>query len=161
MKMSGITWATANECCVFENYFYENVCMNKVQLTYTVRGCIFDVFRELGPGLIESVYEAALRYELEKEGLKVRSQVGVPVIYKNSTLDLGFRIDLLVEDDILIEVKSVEAITDVHLKQLHTYLRVTRCGIGFLINFNVAKLEDKCSLIRVANLRLARHENVR
>jgi GxxExxY protein len=121
------------------------------ELSFSIRGCIFEVFRELGPGLLESVYECALAYELRCQGLNVKTQVGLPVIYKDQPLDLGFRIDLLVEDLILIEVKSVEAINPVHKKQLLTYLKLSQRRLGLLVNFNVAKLEDKVSLIRIIN----------
>ena len=120
-------------------------------LSYVVRGCVFEVFRELGPGLLESVYVAALAHELSNRGLTVRCQVGLPVTYKGIFLDLGFRIDILVENELLIEVKSVEVLHPVHSKQLLTYLRLSNHKLGLLINFNVARLEDKVSLIRVIN----------
>lgn len=121
------------------------------ELTYKIRGCIFEVFKELGPGLLESVYEAALVYELLNRGLMARSQVPLPVKYKAVKLDLGFRIDILVEDEIIIEIKSVEALHDVHKKQLLTYLKLTDKQVGFLVNFNSAHLVDKESIIRIVN----------
>jgi len=120
-------------------------------LTYAVRGCVFEVFKELGPGLLESVYVASLAHELSIHGLKVRCQVGLPVTYKETSLDLGFRIDLLVENELLVEVKSVEALHPVHSKQLLTYLRLSNRKLGLLVNFNVVKIEDKVSLIRIIN----------
>jgi|SRR5688572_27968232 len=100
-------------------------------LTYSVRGCVFEVFSVLGPGLLESVYVAALAHELSVHGIKVRCQVGLPVTYKEISLELGFRIDLLVEDELLVEVKSVEALHPVHSKQLLTYLRLSnRANLG-------------------------------
>lgn len=105
-------------------------------ITYKVRGAIYTVINELGPGLLESVYEAALKIELEEMGLKVESQVPIPVYYKGIDLGLGFRIDLLVEDLLIIELKSVEAIQNVHLKQLLTYLKLTGKPVGLLVNFN-------------------------
>jgi len=120
-------------------------------LTYAVRGCVFEVFRELGPGLLESVYVAALAHELGIHGLKARCQVGLPVTYKENSLELGFRIDLLVENELLVEVKSVEALHPVHSKQLLTYLKLSNRKLGLLVNFNVAKIEDKVSLIRIIN----------
>jgi GxxExxY protein len=120
-------------------------------LTYKIRGAIFKVHSSLGPGLLESVYEAALAYELMQENLRIQTQVGVPVNYNDIKLELGFRLDILVEDKVIVEVKSVEALHDVHKKQLLTYLKLTGKKIGILVNFNVAKLTDKESLIRIIN----------
>ena len=125
--------------------------MNLDDLTYRVRGCIFEVFKELGPGLLESVYEAALLFELLQKGLNVQAQVPIPVLYKSVQLELGFRLDLLIENNIIIEVKSVDALHDVHKKQLLTYLKLTQKKIGFLVNFNSAHLTDKETLIRIVN----------
>ena len=105
-------------------------------ISYVIRGCVFDVYNELGPGLLESVYEAALAYELREKGLQIKTQVGLPVNYKNTQLDLGFRLDLLVEDKVIVELKSIETIADVHHKQVLTYLRLTGLKLGLLINFN-------------------------
>ena len=91
-------------------------------MTFDIRGAIFTVSKELGPGLLESVYEAALTFELKKPGYTVQTQVGLPVQYKSEHLELGFRIDLIVNGLIIIEVKSVEQLHDVHKKQLLTYL---------------------------------------
>ena len=125
--------------------------MNLDDLTYQVRGCIFEVFKELGPGLLESVYEASLLFELLKKGLTVQAQVPVPVLYKSVQLELGFRLDLLIENNIIVEVKSVETLHDVHKKQLLTYLKLTQKKVGFLANFNSSHLTDKESLIRIVN----------
>lgn len=119
-------------------------------ITYEVRGAVFNVFKELGPGLLESVYEAALVHELRSRGLRVRRQVGVPVIYKGKQLDLGFRMDLLVEEQVIIEIKSVEALHAVHKKQLLTYLKLAGKKLGLLVNFN-AVLLDKLNLVRIIN----------
>lgn len=105
-------------------------------LSYIIRGCVFDVYNELGPGLLESIYEAALAYELREKGLNVKTQVGLPVKYKETQLDLGYRIDILVEDKVIIELKSIETILDVHHKQVLTYLKLTKLKLGLLINFN-------------------------
>lgn len=105
-------------------------------LSYIIRGCVFDVYNELGPGLLESVYEAALSYELREKGLNVKTQIGLPVKYKDTQLDLGYRIDILVEDKVIIELKSIETILDVHHKQVLTYLKLTKLKLGLLINFN-------------------------
>lgn len=121
------------------------------ETTYAVRGAIFEVYRELGPGLLESVYVNSLQYELVSKGLSVKAQVGLPVVYKDIQLDLGFRIDLIVDDKILIEVKSVDALHDVFKKQLLTYLKLSNKRVGILVNFNVNKMQDKISLIRIVN----------
>jgi len=120
-------------------------------LTYKIRRAIFAVFKELGPGLLESVYEAALAYELNALGLHVRTQVGIPVTYKDQSLDLGFRMDILVENEVVLEIKSIEILHDVHKKQLLTYLRLADKRVGILVNFNVSVLEDKVSLVRIVN----------
>ncbi len=121
------------------------------EITYKTRGAIFTVFNELGPGLLESVYEAALTYELTTLGLKVRNQVPVPVMYKEVKLDIGFRLDLIVEEQVIIEVKSVELMHNVHKKQLLTYLRLSNKKLGILVNFNSDKLVDKESIFRIIN----------
>jgi len=125
--------------------------MNINDLTYKIRGCIFKVHNTLGPGLFESVYEAVLSYELKKEGLFVQTQQGIPVEYEEIKLDLGFRLDILVENSVIIEIKSIEQLHDVHKKQLLTYLKLTRKKIGILVNFNCSTLIDKESLIRIIN----------
>src|SRR5689334_23099787 len=112
-------------------------------LTYKVRSCIFSVAKELGPGFLESVYTAALVYELKSAGLTVKSELELPVPYKDTILELGFRLDILVEDQVILEVKSVEALNNIHKKQLLNYLKLTRLKVGFLINFNVDYLEDR------------------
>lgn len=121
------------------------------ELSYNVRGAIFAVHNELGPGLFESVYEAALMFELESLGISAASQVGVPVRYKDVQLELGFKMDILVEDRLIVEIKSIESLRDVQKKQLLTYLRLANKELGILVNFNVAKLVDKESLIRIIN----------
>lgn len=120
-------------------------------LTYKIRGAIYKVHSTLGPGLLESVYEAALMYEISESGLLVRSQVGLPVQYNNVRLELGFRLDILVEDTVIIEIKSIETLLDVHKKQLLTYLKLSGKKLGILVNFNVSSLTDKVSLIRIIN----------
>lgn len=120
-------------------------------LTYKIRGAIFKVHQSLGPGLLESVYEAALMYELLQTGLNAIAQAGLPVNYNGVKLELGFRIDILVEDLVIVEIKSVENLHDVHKKQLLTYLKLSGKKIGILVNFNVSSLKDKESLIRVIN----------
>ncbi len=111
-------------------------------LTYRIRGCIFKVYNNLGPGLFESVYEAALLYELKKEGLKAESQVDLAVEYDGFDLGLGFRIDVLVEDEVIVEIKSVEKLAKVHYKQVITYLKVSHCPLGVLVNFNTDNIVE-------------------
>ena len=120
-------------------------------LTYKIRGAIYKVHNALGPGLLESVYEAALMHELAKLGLKVSSQVAVPVFYDDILLNLGFRIDILVNDLIIIEIKSIEFILQVHKKQVLTYLKLSKKRLGILVNFNVISLIEKESIIRIIN----------
>ena len=112
------------------------------KITGAVIGAAVEVHKSLGPGLLESAYEVALKKELELRGFRVRQQVGLPVVYKNEKVDLGYRIDLLVEEKVVVEVKSVEALHDVHLAQILTYLRLSHRRLGLLINFNVKMLKD-------------------
>ena len=121
------------------------------EITYKIRGSIYEVFKQLGPGLLESVYEACLFHELNSMGLTVQCQVPLPVKYKSINLDIGFRLDLLVEESVIIEIKSVEILSNVHKKQLLTYLKLTGKKIGILVNFNTAHLVDKESIIRIVN----------
>lgn len=120
-------------------------------LSYQIRGAIYKVHSTLGPGLFESVYEAALIYELKQLNLAVESQVGIPVMYNGIQLELGFRLDILIENTVIIEVKSVETLLDVHKKQLLTYLKLSGKKLGILVNFNVSTLINKESLIRIIN----------
>ena len=121
--------------------------MQENDITYKVRGCIFNVYNNLGPGLFESVYEAALVYELRKSGLNVENQVELAVHYDDILLDIGFRIDILVENQILIELKSVEELSKVHYKQVITYLKLSDLHIGLLVNFNTDKINDNIKRI--------------
>jgi len=104
--------------------------------------CAFEVHRELGPGLLESVYEICLLEELRKKGLTVKSQVKLPIYYKGKELDKDFYIDILVEDCIIIELKSVEVLLPVHEVQLVSYMKLANINLGFLINFNVSLLKS-------------------
>ena len=105
-------------------------------ITYEIRGAIYDVYKSLGPGLLESVYEEALVFELEQRGLKVERQLPVPIIYKGNLLKTELRLDLLVEDEVIVELKSVEEMNKVFAKQLLTYLRLMDKRVGILVNFN-------------------------
>ena len=109
----------------------------------------FRVHTTLGPGLLESVYHAVLAYELSQRGLRVISQQPIPVIYGNVRIDTGFRADLIVEDKVIVEIKSVETLAPVHKKQLLTYLRLADKRLGLLINFQVALIKD--GITRIVN----------
>ena len=111
--------------------------MTENDISYKIRGAIFNVYNALGPGLLESVYVAALVFELKKEGLNVLKEVPVPVYYENEKLEIGFRLDLLIENKVIIEVKSVEHLAEVHHKQVLTYLKLTKLKLAILVNFNV------------------------
>jgi len=123
--------------------------MTENELSFIARGAIFTVFKTLGPGLLESVYESALTEELIERGVEVRRQVPIPVVYGETTLDVGFRLDLLLEEKLIIEIKSVETLTAVHHKQLITYLRLSRKKIGLLVNFNTTDVSK--TIFRKAN----------
>ncbi len=123
--------------------------MNENEISYIIRGAIFKVYNSLGPGLLESVYEATLKHEIMKGGLHVESQVAVPVYYDGVKLDLGFRIDLLINDKVIIEIKSVEILAPVHHKQLLTYLKLTDRKLGVLVNFNTDNISD--GITRIVN----------
>jgi GxxExxY protein len=111
--------------------------MDENIIATTVLDAAFKIHRELGPGLFESVYEAVMEYELvNTHNLAVRRQCPIPVIWKDIKLELGFRADMIVEDKVVIELKSIESIAPVHLKQVLTYLRLTKLKLGLLINFN-------------------------
>ena len=109
--------------------------------TIVVQAAI-DVHRELGPGLLESVYEIALAHELEQRGLNIQREVPVPIKYKGISFDEGFRADMIVEGKVVLELKSVEKVTPAHKKQLQTYLRLTGCKLGYLLNFAGALMKD-------------------
>ena len=114
--------------------------LNKI--TELVIGCAIEVHKNLGPGLLESTYLACLNYELSKKGLEVKKQLGLPLIYKEIYLEIGYRLDLLVEGNVVVEIKSVECLTDVHTAQVLTYLKLTNSRVGLLINFNVLRLTE-------------------
>ena len=106
------------------------------EITYEVRGAIYDVYKAMGPGLLESVYEEALAFELAQRNLQVKRQLQVPIQYKGNLLNTELRLDLLVEDEIIVELKSVEEMKKVYAKQLLTYLRLMNKRVGLLVNFN-------------------------
>ena len=123
--------------------------MTDNQLSYQIRGAIFEVYNTLGPGLLESVYEEALCFELHQRGLKVERQLEVPIRYKEASLSTPLRLDVIVEDQIIIELKSVKELLDVHYKQLLTYLRLMNKSLGILVNFNTDDISS--SIRRVIN----------
>jgi len=112
------------------------------QITEKIIGCAIEVHKQLGPGLLESAYEECLYYELQNAGLNVKKQLALPLVYKEIKLDNGYRIDLLVENKVIVEIKSVDAIADIHKAQLMTYMKLANIKVGLLINFNVTKLKD-------------------
>jgi GxxExxY protein len=120
-------------------------------LTKTIIGAAIEVHRTLGPGLLESTYEACLFYELDQMGIFVERQVELPVKYKNVRVEIGYRIDLLVENQVIIEVKSVKELLPVHMAQIITYLKISNKSKGLLMNFNEAKLID--GIKRISNER--------
>ena len=116
--------------------------MDENAISFEVRRAAYKVHTALGPGLLEAVYELALAYELEQTGLRVERQVALPFVYAGQRLDAGYRLDLLIENKVIIELKSVEVLLPVHYKQLLTYLKLSGLKLGQLINFNVDSLKD-------------------
>ena len=123
--------------------------LNENELSRIIVDSCLKVHRALGPGLLESVYEEALAYELTRRNLKCERQVDVPVMYESMEMDLGFRADLIVEGKVIIELKSVERIMPLHKKQLLTYLKLTGMKLGLLANFNVALIKN--GITRIVN----------
>lgn len=123
--------------------------MTENEVGSVILGCAIEVHRELGPGLLESVYEVALAHELESRGLRIARQVAIPVVYKQVEFEIGFRMDLLIEDLVVVELKSVEQVTPAHRKQLQSYLRLTGKKLGYLLNFNVDIM--KSGIVRSVN----------
>ena len=123
--------------------------MSLNEISYQIRSAVFDVYNELGPGLMENVYEKALIIELLNRGLHIENQVPIEVRYKGCDLGLQYRVNVLVNKQVIIELKSVEILLPVHHKQLITYLKLAQKPLGFLINFNTNSIKD--NIIRVAN----------
>ncbi len=123
--------------------------MTENELTSIIIGAAIDVHTELGPGLLESVYETCLFHELSKVGLNVKRQVELPIVYKGMKLESGFRLDLFINDWIIVEIKAVKELSDVHLAQTLTYLKLSNRKLGLLINFNEARV--KHGIRRVIN----------
>ena len=116
--------------------------MDREEIFKKVLDCAFEVHSNLGPGLLESVYEECLIFELQSAGLNVEKQKSLPLTYKGLLLESRLRIDILVENQIIIELKAVEELTDVHLAQTLTYLKLSGCKLALLVNFNVAHLKN-------------------
>ena len=123
--------------------------MTENELSKIVFDCALKVHQALGPGLLESAYEECLFYELKKRNLSVQKQKPLPLIYEDVKLEIGYRIDIIIEDKLILEIKSVEALNDIHFAQLLTYLKLTECKLGMLINFNVILIKN--GIRRVAN----------
>ena len=121
------------------------------KLSYTIRGAIFNVYNNLGPGLLESAYEEALRIELEKVGCNVRTQVTLPMVYEGVTIPNAYRVDMLVDDKVIIEIKAATSLPEVFFSQLMTYLKLTGKKLGFLVNFKTTDI-SKSIYRRVNNL---------
>ena len=124
--------------------------MTDNDITYQIRGAIYDVYKKLGPGLLESVYEEAMVYELEKRGLTVERQLEVPIHYDGHLLNSSLRLDLLVQKRIIVELKSVKEVQEVFFMQTRTYLRLMDLNIGILVNFNTDDIL-KNGIFRVVN----------
>ncbi len=120
----------------------QNHCPIENEIATKIIGCAIEVHRQLGPGLLESAYQECLRYELAQAGLDVVGERPMPIVYKDIRLDHGYRIDLLVENRIVVEIKAVDALTDVHLAQVLTYLKLGGFKLGLLLNFNVLVLKN-------------------
>ena len=123
--------------------------MTENEISRKIIGCAIEVHKLLGPGLLESAYVECLYYELQKVGLFVEKQKPLPLIYKEVKLDAGYRLDLIVEHKVIVEVKSIESLNDIHTAQVLTYLKLSGCKLGLLMNFNVLHLVD--GLKRLAN----------
>ncbi len=116
--------------------------MTENEISEKIIGCAIEVHKSLGPGLLESAYLECLFYELQKAGLKVEKQKPLPLVYKEVKLDAGYRIDLIVEGKVIIELKSVEALNEIHIAQVLTYLKLSGCKLGLLMNFNVLRVVE-------------------
>jgi len=123
--------------------------MTENELSRIIFNAALKVHKALGPGLLENAYEECLFYELKKQGLKVEKQKALPLVYEEVKMEIGYRVDIMVENKVIIELKAVEALNDVHLAQILTYLKLSDCKLGMLINFNVALIKD--GIRRVVN----------
>lgn len=123
--------------------------MNENEISFYIRKSIFSAYNELGPGLLEKVYEKVLTYELQNKGLAVKTQVQIPIEYKGLFIDTSFIADIIVENKVIVEIKSIPEINNVHHKQLLTYLKLTGLKLGLLVNFNTDYIDK--SIIRKIN----------
>ncbi|MCK4330744.1 GxxExxY protein [candidate division WOR-3 bacterium] len=123
--------------------------MHENEISKIIVDSCLRIHKKLGPGLLETVYEEVLFYELTRKNLRCKRQIAIPVIYENIKMDIGFRADLIVEDKVIIELKSVENIMPVHKKQLLTYLKITGMKLGLLVNFNVELIKN--GVTRIVN----------
>jgi len=123
--------------------------MTENEISERIIGCAIQVHKALGPGLLENAYVECLFYELQKSGLKVEKQKALPLVYKEVKLDAGYRLDLIVENKVIIELKAVEALNEIHFAQLLTYLKLSGCKLGLLMNFYVLRVVE--GIKRVAN----------
>lgn len=123
--------------------------MTENEISYLIRKAIFNVYNGLGPGLLESAYHKVLIYELEDLGLEIQSEVFLPVVYNEKVFDCNYKIDILVENKVIIELKSVKLLEDVHFKQIYTYLKLSDKKLGILVNFNASNILD--NIKRVVN----------
>lgn len=112
------------------------------EISEKIIGCSIEVHKLLGPGLLESAYLECLFYELQKSGLKVEKQKPLPLVYKEVKLEAGYRLDLIVENKVVVEIKSVDCLNDIHIAQVLTYLKLSGCKVGLLMNFNVLRIVD-------------------
>lgn len=126
--------------------------MHENEIGTVLLDAAFQVHKELGPGLLESTYEACLSYEASERGLFIETQLPLPVIYKEVKLECGYRIDLRAEKKVIVEIKAVEALNDVHLAQVLTYMKLSGCKLGYLVNFNVKQLKDGIKRIVLGEL---------
>ena len=116
--------------------------MSESEIAKIVFECGLSVHKTLGPGLLESAYEECLSYELQKYGLKVEQQKALPLVYEGIRLDIGYRVDLLIESKFIVEIKSIDSLNDIHMAQIITYLKLSNCKLGLLINFNSVLFRD-------------------
>ena len=123
--------------------------MSENELSRIVFDCALKVHQTLGPGLLESAYEECLFFELKKTGLKIEKQKPLPLIYEEIKLEIGYRLDIIVENKLILEIKSVDALNEIHFAQLLTYLKLTDCKLGLLLNFNVILIKN--GIKRVVN----------
>jgi GxxExxY protein len=125
------------------------IIMTENYLSNKIIGVAIELHKKLGPGLLESAYENALAYDLKEIGLDIKQQLSMPFVYKDIKLDIGYRLDLLIENKVIVEIKSVESLAPVHYAQLITYLKLSNLKLGLLINFNTKLLKD--GIHRVVN----------